>query len=92
MRAIHLELAGDLSGEEFLLCLKRFIARRGKPKEFVWDNAPQFKMVKRSTDKIWRHCFDSDEINNYRARQNIGWKFIPEFAPWMGVSTKGWLC
>ena len=33
--AIHLELVGEMSAEEFLLGLHQFIARRGIPRQVV---------------------------------------------------------
>ena len=50
VRAIHLEIVADLSAEEFLLGLRRFIARWGKPQQIILDNAPQFKLAKSSVD------------------------------------------
>ena len=44
VRAIHLELVKGLSAEQFLDCLRRYIARRGKPEVIISDNAPQFKL------------------------------------------------
>lgn len=41
-RAIHLELVGDLSTDAYLLALKRFISRRGKPDEIFSDNGRNF--------------------------------------------------
>jgi hypothetical protein len=38
IRAIHLELVTSLETEEFIACLKRFIARRGRPKVVYSDN------------------------------------------------------
>ena len=35
-----------LSAPLFLDCLKRFIARRCKPRLVISDNAPQFRLVK----------------------------------------------
>ena len=37
-RAIHIELAGDLSTDSFLLALRRFISRRGYVKVIRSDN------------------------------------------------------
>ena len=43
-RAIHLEWAKNLIPEQFLSCLRRFVARRGKPQLIISDNALQFKV------------------------------------------------
>lgn len=45
VKAIHLELIKDITAERFLLTLRRFIARRGKPTQIILDNAPQFKLA-----------------------------------------------
>lgn len=54
-RLIHLELVDDLSTEEFLLALARFMARRGCPDTITSDNAATFKLtseiLKRSLQK-----------------------------------------
>ena len=67
----------DMSTEEFLLCLRRFVARRGIPRLIISDNAQQFKAARTVLTKAWRDVV-TDE------RQDIQWKFIIEFAPWMG--------
>lgn len=43
VRAVHLEIAEDLSGPAFLNCLRRFIARRGQPEHLLPDNGTQFQ-------------------------------------------------
>ena len=53
VQAVHLELVKGLSAPLFLECLKRFIARRGKPKLIISDNAPQFQLVKTTLDMEW---------------------------------------
>ena len=54
-RAIHLELLSNQTAEEFIRSLKRFIARRGRPRKIYSDNGRSFtaaakwlSMVKKS--------------------------------------------
>ena len=42
-RAVYLELVPSLDAPTFLLCLRRFIGRRGLPKLIVSDNAKTFQ-------------------------------------------------
>ena len=37
VKAVHLEVVSDLTTEAFIACLRRFIARRGKP-SLIWSN------------------------------------------------------
>ena len=54
LRAIHLEVVYDTTAEQFLLCLRRFIATGGKPKQIVSNNASQFKVVKSTVEEAWQ--------------------------------------
>ena len=83
-RAIHLELISDMSAEQFLLCLRRFIAHRGRPECIISDNAKQFKLAKTVLDKLWSQTVTDSDVQNYVADQGIAWRFIVERAPWMG--------
>ncbi|GBP35713.1 hypothetical protein EVAR_82647_1 [Eumeta japonica] len=42
VKAVHLELVTDLSTETFILALRRFMSRRGKPREIYCDNGTNF--------------------------------------------------
>ena len=84
VRAIHLELIKDMTAEQFLLALKQFIARRGKPTQIILDNAPQFKLTKTTTDKAWKETISNHEVQSYTANQGTEWNFMVELAPWMG--------
>jgi len=44
-QAIHLELARNLSGGEFLLCLEQFVNIRRVPKFMLSDNGTNFTFV-----------------------------------------------
>ncbi|XP_070550457.1 uncharacterized protein [Ptychodera flava] len=84
VRAIHLELIKDMSAEQFLLCLRRFIARRGTPEQIISDNAPQFKLAKSVLDKVWMNVIMDHGVRKYVTDQGIKWQFIVELVSWMG--------
>ena len=84
VRALHLEIVNDLSAEEFLCSLRRFIARRGKPIQIISDNAAQFKLAKTVIERLWLKVMTDPDVQNYISTQGIQWKFIVELAPWMG--------
>ncbi|KAG1656183.1 hypothetical protein GQR58_024091 [Nymphon striatum] len=68
-RAIHLELADSLYTEEFIICFRKFISRRGIPQKMYSDNATNF--VKASKD-------------SFITSKRIQWNFIAPRAPWWG--------
>ena len=41
-RAVHIELVGNLSTNNFILALRQFISRRGHPKNIFSDNGTNF--------------------------------------------------
>lgn len=51
VRAIHLKLIKDMTTEQFLLGLRCFIARRGKPKQTIRDDVLQLKVTGTAVDK-----------------------------------------
>ena len=83
-RAIHLEVVTDLSTNSFIDCLRRFIAKRGKPSTITSDNATTFKLADKTLQKAWTYVFESSDVINYCASQQITWRFITEYAPWHG--------
>ena len=83
MRAIHLEIVADISADECLLVLRRFIARRGTPREIILDNAPQFKLTKSAMDTAWEKIVKDPTVQSYVAERRTKWTFIVELSPWM---------
>lgn len=53
IRAVHIELVSDLSTQAFLSALRRFVARRGRPKEIHSDNGTAFKGASNELHKIY---------------------------------------
>ena len=90
VRAIHLEVVTDMSAFQFLLCVRRFIAQRGKPSRVFSDNAAQFKLVNASLHEAWRNVVSDESVISFLGSKVIDWKYIPELSPWMGGdSTNG---
>ena len=65
VRAIHHELVEDMTSEQFLLALRRFAARPGKPNEIISDNAPHFKVTKNTIDILWENVISNPSIHTY---------------------------
>ena len=84
IRAIHLELAMDLTADQFLQALRRFISRHGTPKELLSDNAPHFRVADEALTTAWSSAVKDDQVKTYIATTGIAWCFIPAHAPWMG--------
>ena len=84
IRAVHLEWVRSLSEEHFLLCLRRFIARRGRPELIISNNAAQFKLVKTAIDEQWRQLTLDEELVSYLSNNGIKWQFSTALSPWKG--------
>ena len=84
VRAIHLELVEDMTSEQFLLALRRFVARRGKLNEIISINAPRFKVTKNTAAIIWENVISDRSIHPYLKNERIKWSFITELSPWIG--------
>lgn len=80
-RAVHLDLVTALSADVFLQSLRRFIARRGRPRLIYSDNATNFKRAAEDlSPENWA------KVAENAAGRRIDWRFNPPSAPWWG----GW--
>jgi hypothetical protein len=79
-RAVYLDLLKSLEAPELITSLKRFIARRGRPKLIYSDNGSTFK----AAEKWLRQVQKDERLNDYLANLSIKWQFNLSHAPWWG--------
>nr|XP_012232190.1 PREDICTED: uncharacterized protein LOC105677886 [Linepithema humile] len=86
-KAVHIELAADLSTEAYLNVFKRFISRRGRPTDMYSDNGLNFVGARRQFNELYE-LFNDDlcktKIIDFVTTEKIRWHFIPPRAPHMG--------
>lgn len=79
-KAIHLEVARDLSTAGFLNAFKRFISRRGKPSDMYSDNGTNFVGANDELTEVYNLIKDEqfrETITNYFTEEAIRWHFNP---------------
>nr|CAH7760723.1 unnamed protein product [Callosobruchus chinensis] len=82
--AVHIELAGELTTECFLNCLKRFVSRRGLCQKIYTDNGKNFVGAERELKRHYKVLQNDLSIKNYLSERKIKWKFIPPVSPHFG--------
>ncbi|XP_065079415.1 uncharacterized protein LOC135702313 [Ochlerotatus camptorhynchus] len=87
VKAVHLEVVGDLTSQAFIAALRRFVARRGRPEILMCDNATNFIGARRELGEL-RKLFNNQEfaktVAEETAMDNINFKFIPAKSPNFG--------
>ena len=86
-KAVHLELASDLTTAAFLSCLKRFFARRGAAHSMSSDNATNFVGANRELRDFYKQIesLEKDQgIQSFLLKKQVNWHFIPPRAPHFG--------
>ncbi|CAH2093398.1 unnamed protein product [Euphydryas editha] len=76
-KAVHLELVSDLTTESFILALRRFISRRGRPYVIFCDNGTNFKGANSVLKRLLRSSRFCDD-------EGIEFKFSPAYSPHFG--------
>ena len=84
VRAVHLEVAEDLSSESFIRAFRRFVSRWGVPERLISDNAKNFKDCGKRITFLSSHILEAEKTQRYLASHGIRWQFIVERAPWWG--------
>ncbi|XP_049868077.1 uncharacterized protein LOC126378158 isoform X1 [Pectinophora gossypiella] len=86
-KAIHIELASDMTTNTFLSCFKRFISRRNKPTKVYCDNGSYYK----GADNVLRELYNllnstghQNKVLEYGTSERITFNFIPSYSPVFG--------
>ncbi|XP_017797536.1 PREDICTED: uncharacterized protein LOC108578672 [Habropoda laboriosa] len=83
-KAVHLEVAGDLTTEGFIAALKRFIARRGLCRNIYSDNATNFVGADNELTALYRSLSKDEQLKRFVTDKAISWHFIPALSPHFG--------
>lgn len=82
-RAVHLEVAHELSADSFLMAYHRFVARRGKPGVVYSDNGSNFVAAERELQEEVK-AINSSRVRNAMLAAGVEWHFTPPYAPHFG--------
>ena len=84
-RAVHIEMATDISTDKFLLAFQRLISLYGQPHCINSDNGRNFIGASREISELiqkWQETNeDSKKLGNFCAQYSIEWKFSTPLAP-----------
>ena len=83
VRAIHLEVAKNLSAEAFISCFKRFVSARGVPQRAVSDNGLNFVRSEKALRALWNNL-KTERVQNFFGLRQIEWVFNVPRAAWWG--------
>ncbi|XP_026465156.1 uncharacterized protein LOC113367788 [Ctenocephalides felis] len=86
-KAIHIELVSDLTTNSFLATFKRFMARRGKPREIYSDNGTNFIGAASGLKELYKFLqqkSNQNKIVNDMTNEGVSWKHIPPNSPHFG--------
>lgn len=76
-KAVHLELASDLSSQTFIMALNRLIGRRGCPKHIYSDNGTNFVGAEKELAKQLQisKTFNNETLTRRNTELGIEWHF-----------------
>lgn len=83
-RAIHIEVLSSINTDSFLMALRRFVSRRGKPAEILCDQGTNFRGGDRELQETFKALHPS--LQSKLAEQQIKFRFNPPSSPHFGGS------
>lgn len=83
-KALHVDLVSDLTGEAFIACFKRFVAKRGKVSDLYSDNGKNFVSAGRQLRQAYMKLMKDAELQSYLAHDGTVHHFNPPLSPSFG--------
>ncbi len=83
-RAIHLDLLNHMDTDSFLLSLRRFVSRRGKPYELLSDQGTNFRGGSSELEEVFSQM--QPTLRDQLAKEQIRFRLNPPSAPHFGGS------
>lgn len=84
-KAVHLEVAVDLSTQGFVSAYRRFVSRRGRCAELHSDNGTNFRGASEELKKMFSEASKFySKCAAILAKEGTNWTFIPPSAPHFG--------
>lgn len=83
IRAVHFEVVDSQAVEPLNLAVRRFMARKGKPKSFYSDNAKSFRKAAKEIE-VLQEFHTATGVRMSLQAEGIKWHFMPDRAPWWG--------
>ena len=83
VRAVHLEVVDSMAVEPLNMAVRRFMARKGKPRVIYSDNAKSFHKLAEEL-VLLNELHSSKGVRKALQDEGIKWTFMPERAPWWG--------
>ena len=83
VRAIHLELAHNLSADSAIMAVQRFAARRGFPRKIFSDNGTNFRGASKEI-KTALKIMNKEKQIEFGLKNDFEWNFNPPKASHMG--------
>ena len=86
IRAVHIEVIEDMSSSCFINALRRFIAIRGKVKQFRSDRGTNFVGAVDILSSIHAINVEDEKLDSFLKNQDAVWVFNPPHSSHMGGS------
>lgn len=81
-KCVHLEAVSDLSKDAFIMTLRRFISRRGKPAEIFCDNGRNFVAAAKEIGNFLKT--NHGPVVDFVTNEGVKFVFSPTYAPHFG--------